>query len=68
MNDGLVEEDETFTVTISSPMNAVLSPTAADLTMTVTIKNDDLPELTITPLDTGVKKEATDGTAGTADF
>ena len=66
VDDGDVEDDESFTVTISSPTNADLSATAADLSMTVTIKSDDLPELTITAV--GATKEATNGTPGTANF
>ena len=34
-------------VTISNPQNAILSGTVSDLTMTVTILDDEVPELTI---------------------
>ena len=42
--DTLIEQDETFTVKLSAPTNATL----ADSEATGTIRNDDLPKLTIT--------------------
>ena len=54
LDDNVVESDETFTVTLVNPQatpisNAMLSETAADLTMTITIEDDDtdLPILSI---------------------
>ena len=47
LGDELDEPDESFTVTISNPQHAVLSATPADSTITVTIEDDDVPELEI---------------------
>ena len=47
LGDNLDEPNESFTVTISNPQHAVLSNTPADLTITVTIEDDDIPELEI---------------------
>ena len=64
-NDSLDEADETFTVTITSATGAELSSTTTDLTITVTIADDDIPELSIFAIGTGITKE---GTNATADF
>ena len=63
INDAIDEPHKIFTVTISNPQNAVLSSTSADLTMTVTIQDDEVPELTISAGD-GV----TEGPNTTANF
>ena len=63
INDEIDEQDETFKVTISSPQNAVLSSTSTELTITVTITDDDVPEIFITAV--GNAKE---GIGATADF
>ena len=73
VDDELLEYDERFTVTISSPSNnAILSPTAADLSMTVTIKNDDIPELSIEAMESTKEGTTTDDqnnqSPKTADF
>ena len=56
-NDLLDEADETFTVMITSATGAELSSTASELTITVTIADDDIPELSIFALGTGITKE-----------
>ena len=49
--DTAIEADETFTVTLSAPSGATLGATKAS---TVTITNDDLPAVSISPVTTAV--------------
>ena len=47
LDDFLDEPDESFTVTITGADHAELSTTAADLINTITITDNDVPELSI---------------------
>ena len=47
LDDELDEQDEEFTIVISDPQNAVLSNKITDSMITVTITDDDVPELSI---------------------
>ena len=63
INDNIDEPNETFTVTISNPINAQLSATPADSTITVTITDDDVPEFSIS-----AGGNVRESTSATADF
>ena len=63
INDDIDEQDESFKVTISNPQNSVLSSTTSKLTITVTITDDDVPEIFITAVGT-----AKEGINANADF
>ena len=58
LGDATVEADETFTVTLSAPSGASLGAT----TSTVTITNDDVPVVSISPVSVSV----VEGSSGTA--
>ena len=58
VGDTAVEEDETLTVTLFSPVNATVAATTATLTIT----NDDQPSLSITSV------SAAEGNSGTTAF
>ena len=58
-----MKPNEIFTTTISNPQNAILSSNLADLSTTVTILDDEVPELTIS-----AGPGVTEGTDTTADF
>ena len=59
VDDDLKEEDETFTVVLSNPVNAALT----DSTATGTINNDDLPQLVIINVGEGMADGVIEGEA-----
>ena len=62
-DDGVDEANETFTVTLSNPQNAVLSNRTADSSTSVTITDTDAPILSI-----AAGSDVKEGTNTTADF
>ena len=47
LNDEIDESNETLTVTLSNPQNAILPNSIADASITITITDQDIPELSI---------------------
>ena len=63
LNDNLDEPNETFTITLSNPRHAILSKILTELVTTVTIEDDDVPELEISAVN-----QITEGAVANVDF